>query len=223
MNYKEARESGYLMLPEGGYIFRTASGEGVAVPAIIIKTNGPIELFACGLGGRSHESIVRLTCNILELDLALNMIGVKAGKVPSRIDKAGSEKSRLLAFVRWQKGDDLVTYRSEDLIIHNERGENMAHVGWAYVGRWRELPDPTRTDGATHPILGASYSRSFLTTWTDDWTLLDNPLPDAADDSLYVANGDVLPPPGTPALIYFRKPTAEERDEILAAEKQHDR
>ena len=72
-----------------------------------------------------------------------------------------------------------------------------------------------------HRVLWASTSRSLITTWRDQTSLLDNPLPDAVDDALYIANHHLLPPGGTPVLIFFRAPTDKERAAILEIEKTY--
>jgi hypothetical protein len=59
-----------------------------------------------------------------------------------------------------------------------------------------------------------------VTTFRDKTALLDNPLEEAVDDTLFGANYMILPKPGTPVRIIFRSPTAVERTEIAELEKK---
>src|SRR5687768_76563 len=59
----------------GGFIFdrKDAAGRratGVAVPGIVLVTKGMVELFGCGVGGKEHETVLRLECDVQSLDLA---------------------------------------------------------------------------------------------------------------------------------------------------------
>jgi hypothetical protein len=58
-----------------------------------------------------------------------------------------------------------------------------------------------------------------VTTFRDRSALLDNPLPEAEDDTQFAANYAILPKSGTPVRIIFRPPTEAERREIAALEK----
>jgi hypothetical protein len=82
------------------------------------------------------------------------------------------------------------------------------------------VPDPAATAGKTYRILAASGSRSLLTTYRDPSTLLDNPLMDAVDDSLYVANYMVLPSSGTKVRVILRAPDEAAKKEIAKIEEE---
>lgn len=227
-NDKEAEKSGAILLPRGGYLVtkkHPSSGreiEIVAVHGIALVTQGPIELFGCGEGGKVHESVLRLDADISELNLALSMAKFRNGGVPG----AGGNPevrlgSRVLCFLRWKHEGREVTHRAEDLIINIRKHETMPRVGWTYVAAQMEVPDPSTGGEKKQLILAASATRSVLTTWRDPSTLLDNPLPDAEDDKMYVANSEVLPPPGTPVLVFFRHPSAKEMEEIREIERTY--
>jgi hypothetical protein len=58
-----------------------------------------------------------------------------------------------------------------------------------------------------------------ITTFRDVTALLDNPLPEAEDDTLFAANYMILPRSGTPVRVIIRVPSTAERDEIARLEK----
>ena len=185
-------------------------------------TKGLIELFGCGEGGKEHETVIRLESNIQALDLALTSAGLKRGRLPSKTDLSITDQgSRVLILVQWiDKDGKLVTYRSEDLIISVRRNAPMPRVGWTYVGGWTEVADPTSPKGEkTHKVLSAAGSRSLITTFRDRTALLDNPLEEAVDDTLFGSNYMILPRTGTPVRVILRSPTAAERGEISTLEK----
>jgi hypothetical protein len=220
---EEAKKAGYLTLKGGGYQFERKDGAvGVAVPGTILMNRGVVELFACAIGGKEHESVVRIECDIHSLDLALGLCDFKRGKVPAKLSSGEEQGERLIVLVQWTDGGKTVTHRAEDLILHAGLDRVMPRVGWTYVGDWVEVTDPmsTPTEKKTYKVLAAAASRSLMTTWRDSSTLLDNPLPDAIDDTLYAANPLVAPAPGTSVLVILRPPTKAEREEIAKTEKE---
>lgn len=212
----------------GGFIFERRDADnkrigGLVVPGLILVNRGLVELFGCGEGGKEHETVIRLETNVQALDLALTSAGFKRGKLPSRTDvNLQDQGSRVLILVQWvDKEGKVVTHRSEDLVVSIRRNTPMPRVGWTYVGHWMEVADPTSPKGEKkHKVLAATGSRSLVTTFRDKTALLDNPLEEAVDDTLFGANYMLVPKGGTPVRVIFRTPTAAERAEIAALEKK---
>ncbi len=222
------REDFVAPIQGGGFIFerRDVDGKrigGVVVPGVVLITKGLIELFGCGDGGKEHETVIRLEANVQALDLALTSAGLKRGKLPSKTDVSLADQgSRVLILVQWvAKDGSIVTYRSEDLIVSIRRNSPMPRVGWTYVGQWMDVADPTSPKGEKkHKVLAATGSRSLITTFRDRTALLDNPLEEAVDDTLFGSNYMLLPESGTPVRVILRSPTAAERADIAALEKK---
>jgi len=212
----------------GGFIFERRDADnkrvtGLVVPGLILVNRGLVELFGCGEGGKEHETVIRLETNVQALDLALTSAGFKRGKLPAKTDvNLEDQGSRVLILVQWlDKDGKLVTHRSEDLVVSVRRNAPMPRVGWTYVGHWMEVADPTSPKGEKkHKVLAATGSRSLVTTFRDRTALLDNPLEEAVDDTLFGANYMLLPKGGTPVRVIFRTPTAAERNEIAGLEKK---
>ena len=212
----------------GGFIFERRDLDkkrigGLVIPGVILRNRGLVELFGCGDGGKEHETIIRLESNVQALDLALTSAGFTRGRLPTKTDlNLADQGSRVLILVQWlDKTGKLMTYRSEDLIVSIRRNSPMPRVGWTYVGQWMEVADPTSPKGEKkHKVLAATSTRSYITTFRDRSALLDNPLEEAVDDTLFSANFMLLPPPGTPVRVIFRAPMAAERHEVAALEKK---
>lgn len=224
----ETRPGFVAALPNGGgFIFdrKDASGKratGVAVPGIVLVTRGMVELFGCGAGGKEHETVLRLECDVQSLDLALTSAGFRRGRLPSKgdVSEAG-QGSRVVILIQWTDADGkTVTHRSEDLVVSVRRNAPMPRVGWTYVAQWSEVPDPLSPKGEKkHKILAAANTQSYVTTFRDRSALLDNPMEEAVDDTLFAANYMILPKPGTPVRVIFRSPIEPELKEISALEK----
>jgi len=222
------REDFVAPIQGGGFIFerRDVDGKrigGVVVPGVVLVTKGLVELFGCGEGGKEHETVIRLDSNIQALDLALTSAGLKRGRLPAKTDLSLADQgSRVLILVQWvDKDGKVVTHRSEDLIVSVRRNGPMPRVGWTYVGQWMEVADPTSPKGEKkHKVLAATGSRSLVTTFRDRTALLDNPLEEAVDDTLFGSNYMLLPHTGTPVKVILRSPTAMERAEIATLEAQ---
>jgi hypothetical protein len=197
--------------------------QGVAIPGLILVTRGLVELFGCGEGGKEHETVLRLESDVQSLDLALTSAGFNRGKLPEGgTIKDPNQGSRVIILVQWtDQNGKTVTHRSEDLVVSLRRNSPMPRVGWTYVAQWSEVPDPAQPKGERkQKVLMAANSRSYVTTFRDRTALLDNPLEEAVDDTLFAANFMLLPPSGTPVRVIFRTPTTAERQEIEGLEKE---
>jgi hypothetical protein len=224
---KEVTQRGYIPF-KGGYIYELKddkggiSQSGIVVDGTILLDRGVIELLGCGSGGKEYESVLRLDADVQGLDLALSLIGLKRGPIPGRLaDPSLVQGSRVLVLLQWLTEDGkTVTHRAEDCIVNIQRKTPMPRVGWTYVGAMLPVPDPAATGGKTYRVLAAAGTRSLLTTYRDPSTLLDNPLTDAIDDSLYVANYMILPPMATKVRVILRAPEEPVKKEIAKLEEE---
>lgn len=224
---KEIAKRGFLPF-KGGYQYelRDAAGKiaqsGAVVDGRILLTHGLVELLGCGEGGKEYESVLRLEADIQALDLALQLSGLKRGPIPARLnDPTLPQGSRVVVLIQWEDdGGRTISHRAEDCVVNIHRQKAMPRVGWTYVGALLALPDPGAPSGKTFRVLAATGTRSLLTTYRDPTTLLDNPIEDAVDDTLYVANYMVLPKMGTRVRVILRAPDERGRQEIADAEKE---
>lgn len=209
----------FVRMPGGGYIHTAREGghevRRVVVPAALLMREGPIELFACGEGGKDHESIFRIEADVQQLDLALVLIGLRKGPTPDRADEQRRTGDRVAVLAQWEEGDRTVTRWSHDLILDTRTRQPMPRCGWTFVGTIAEIMDTVTGRPTGRHILLAAQSRSVVTTFRDTTSILDNPLSEpAADDERYVPNTELLPSAGTRVRLIFRAPfEGELRDE----------
>jgi hypothetical protein len=218
---EEIRKAGASPMPGGGYHVEKKGVPSVIVPGKVLMTRGVIELLGCAEGGKEHESILRLDCDIQALNLALILSRFTGGPVPEKLGQEDKQGSRIVVLIQWKDGDKVVTHRAEDLVINLKRRSTMPRVGWTYVGAFVEVENAVTPNAKEkQKVLAATGSRSLITTWRDGSTLLDNPLPDAVDDTAYAANHVVLPPSGTVVSVILRGPTKDESGAIATLEKE---
>lgn len=216
----EEKDKGIFLLNGGGRIYYR--DRMIALNGVSLLQRGPIELFACTEGGKDHESVVRLRCHPEALNLGLILLRLKNGPPPVKLGAAVvAQGDRVIVTIEWRGKDGaVIARRAEELIRRADRDETMPFVGWNFTGS-RFLPEVDPQTGQPVPgrsVFAATRYRSIITTWRDGTTILDNPLPEAEDDSLYVVNTDRIPPAGTKVRIVLRPPTEAERKEIADVE-----
>ena len=161
------------------------------------QLKGAIEYLACAEGGKSYESMLILHCEPREFYEALIQIGLKPG-ASAYDDESGKhmppkgDKVRL--FVEWEdsKGKTM-RFRAEELIYNRKTEKPMQDVDWVFTGsRFTEDPE------TEEQVLQAELTRSIISTHHGDQTvILQNPLSEAVDESIYEVNQKLAPKPGT--------------------------
>jgi len=173
----------------------------VTVSGMAHIQRGPIELVACAPGGRMHETLFVLECEPSSLNAAFVALGLQPG-TPARFEEGGKvtppKGTPVFLTIEWEKDGKPVRQRVEDLILNRRTDAPMQRGGWIYVG--------SRMD--THNQTGKSFfvadvTRDLVTTLFDGNTILDNPLPEGGDDSLFFAHPERMPPRGTKVRAIF--------------------
>ena len=161
------------------------------------QLEGAIEYLACAEGGKTYESMLVLHCGPTDFYEALLQTGLKPG-APAYDDGSGKhvppEGDKVRIFVEW-KGKERKTLRlrAEDLIYNKKTKKAMQHVDWVFVGS-RFMEDPETEE----QVLQAELTQNIISTHHGDHTvILQNPLSEALDESIYVVNQESLPEPGT--------------------------
>ena len=160
------------------------------------QLEGAIEYLACAEGGKTYESMLVLHCEPKEFYEALIQIGLKPG-APAYDDGSGKhvppKGDKVRIFVEWEdpKGNAM-HFRAEDLIYNKKTKETMQHVDWVFVGsQFTEDPE------TEEQVLQADLTGSVISTHHGDQTvILQNPLPEALDESIYSVNQEWTPKPG---------------------------
>lgn len=174
----------------------------VTVRGRVNMEEGLIELLACGPAGKTHESVLVLEVEAIHLQTALLLLGLEKGTgVKYQGDPASPTGDPVEVWVEWEESGTHRRHRGEDLVRNVRTGTPMEHTPWVFVGS-RFL----------YGTFAAEVDQSYVTTYHDPNTILDNPLPTGGDDEVYGVNSDLVPPKGTAVVVTFhaaRKKSAD--------------
>ena len=156
------------------------------------QTSGAIEVLACGLAGKVHESVFVLPVNALDLQAALLLAGLKAGAPMPEIGQGPPNGSPVDLFVDWQADGATRTARAESFVWNVEANAVVPDAPWTFTGS-------VVTDGQ----FKAFAAESFVVTYWDPYAIVDLPLPCGANDEILAVNSNAVPPYQTPVTIRF--------------------
>ena len=151
---------------------------------------GLVELLACGPEGKTHESVLVLEADPVDLNAALLLLGLKPGRPPRAPGKGAPEGPPVAVWVEWEAEGSPRRVRGETLILNRRSGEVLPPTPWTYTGAVGE-------DGN----LLAAREQSLVATFWDPSAVLNLPLPCGMDDEILFAHADALPPRGTPVTV----------------------
>lgn len=193
---------------------------------VCLKTGPALELMGCTRRGKTHESLLLFECEPEQLFLSLVILGL----VPTpQVNEFGQpialeRGERLVLEVSWKAADSpegdpsapaaqdgRVRRRVEDLIWDRVRQGAMPHVGWVFTGsRHVEVPAPPDWK-QTMKVFAATYAGNIAATFHDPDAILDTPLVEGGDDTVYLPYSERLPERGTEVIIHLR-PFVEGQD-----------
>lgn len=192
----------------------------VEVAGYVCLKEGPtLELLGCTRNGKTHESLLLFDCDPQHLNVALIMLGLEP---TPQVDELGQPIAletgeRVVMEVAWRAADapaedttapaavdGQIRRRVEDLIFDRLRQDAMPPVGWVFTGsRHVEVPAPPDWE-TLHEVFAASYTGNVAATFHDPDCILDTPLLEGGDDTIYNAYSARLPERGTPVVIHLR-------------------
>lgn len=186
---------------------------------ICMKTGPALEVLGCTRRGKTHESLLLFDCEPEQLYLALVILGLEA---TPQVDEFGQAVAlergeRVVLEVSWKVADapegdpsapppaaGRVRRRVEDLIWDRVRQAAMPHVGWVFTGsRHVEVPAPPDWK-KTMRVFAATYGGNIAATYHDPDAILDTPLLEGGDDTVYLPYSERLPERGVEVVIHIR-------------------
>ena len=205
----------------------------IEVKATICLKRGPaLELLACTRKGKTHESLLLLELDPADgpkhLATALILIGLEPTPQVNEFGESVelTKGERVEVEVSWAAEDTpaldssapaavdgRVTRRAEDLIWDKRRGAAMPHVGWVFTGS-RNVMVPKPPDFKTEmEVFAASYTGNIAATFHDPDCVLDTPLLEGGDDTVYVPYEARIPERGTACVVHLRALDEQPADE----------
>jgi len=166
----------------------------VTFPARVNLTQGVLEVLICTEYGKTHESLLSTKVDPLYLNVALLMLGLEGGRaVKYQGDPTTPVGSPVEIWLKAPEGDKEKLIRAEDWVFDTHKNRPMLHTDWVYVG------SVLTKDGFM-----AQREGQIATTFHDPFTLIDNPLPEGGDDTVYVVHTEKVPPRGTPVTVVIK-------------------
>ena len=160
-------------------------------PGRVVLREGVLELFVCARDTKEHESIVATETPGRLLHAAALMLGATPGRaVQYQGDPAPPAGTRVTFEMVYEKDGAETRVPAHTLIANEKTGEPMSDAGWVFVGS-----ETVATDRGAEYL--AEITGAYIVTYNDPSAIFDNPSAFGADDTVYVAHTERIPPIGT--------------------------
>lgn len=170
-----------------GTVHVDLASHSVVATGFINQIEGPVELFACGPGGKRHESVLVLQSDLLDLQTALLLLGLKSGPPMKGLGDGPPAGAPVRLFVEWDEHGQTRQVEAGRLLWDTDRQVRGLTVGWVFTGSVLEKGK-----------FMALAEESIIATYWDPWALINIAPPYGDDDERLAANDQGLPPIGTP-------------------------
>jgi len=154
---------------------------------------GAIELFACGPGGKTHESIFVLDLNPVDLQTALLLLGLEPGPPQKGLGQGPPRGAKLDIFVDWISEGETHTRRAEEFIFNTRRKRQERKTAWVFTGSVFDEGE-----------FKALAEQSLIVTYWDPWAIVNIGSKSGADDEILSVNKEAVPPLHTPVVIRMK-------------------
>lgn len=165
----------------------------VAAPGWVNMDGGAIELLACGPGGKTHESVLVIDVNPMDLQMGFLLLGLKPGTPPTALGEGAPTGPLLDVWVDWttEKGKAR-SLRAEQLVFNEQTRRALPKTPWVFTGSVFE-------DGE----FKAMAEQSLVATYWDPWAIVNIPLPCGSNDEILIVNRKTVPAAQTPVKVRF--------------------
>jgi hypothetical protein len=173
-----------------------------------LKVGPQLELLACSPRGKTYESLMVWLCEPQHLHLALLFLGLEPEKQIEHFGEQAELKKgqKVVIEVAWKdpKTGTEVRRRAEDLLYDNSRDGAMKRVGWVFTGsRMVDVRQPPHWD-TTKPVYASQITGTIGVTYHDPDAILDTPLAEGGNNTLFVAWSERLPERHTQVTVHIR-------------------
>ena len=166
------------------------------------SSRGLIELFATLPDpiGKTHESLIVL--NLKEAHI------LKSSFIAIHLNEGGGGElfgdpspiygDKVYIFVEWFWRGKKFRARAEDLIWDKKNNKSMPRTHWVYTGSYM-----AREKKESRLTFAADRNGALVATYYHPDAILNNPLSERVDDTVYYVNDLIVPPKGTPVTVVF--------------------
>jgi hypothetical protein len=164
----------------------------IQFPAEINMQEGLLEYAIVADRGKLHESLLSTDVDPLHVQVALTLLGLK-GRPDKSLEPNPAEPvgEKLRIEVEWTGPDGtLFRKRLEQMITDQSSGKAMRDMQWVFTGS-------RIVDG----VLMVLQERSLVAIYRDSLAMIENPLPEAIDDTIWFVRTSEVPSVGTPVKV----------------------
>ena len=190
--------AGATAMPKPDRVWVDKQHGQVMVDGVVSLRDGYLEMFACPVGTKEHESVVAVQTRAQVVHAALLAIGAQPGH-PVRFQPKFSPPSgaRIRVEVRWQDAHaKWQSLRAQQWVLDAATGQVMRQP-WVFAGSgfW--------TDPATGKQYYQADAGDFICVSNFTTAMLDIPIESSQSDDqrTFVANTKRIPPLGTPVRL----------------------
>ena len=169
-----------------------SAAKTVTATGWVNQTEGPIEVLACGLQGKVHESVFVLPLNPIDLQAALLLVGLKGGEPMPASGQGPPKGAPVDVYVEWQTDGQTQRARAESFVWHVQDNAPLPDGPWIFTGSMLK-----------EDRFMAFAEETLVATYWDPYAIVNVGHPAGADDELLHANPRTLPPYHTPVSIIF--------------------
>jgi len=152
------------------------------------QARGLVEVLACGEGGKTHESVLVLAVNPLDLQAALLLAGNRGGETMKGFGIGPPKGSPVDLWVEWTgKDGESHRMRAERFVKDAEAGGPLEEGPWVFTGSM-----------VWEGEFKALAEETLIATFWDPFAIINNPYSSGGNDDILFANDGTVPPEGTP-------------------------
>jgi hypothetical protein len=196
------------------------AARALSIEAAVLIKNELLEYVLVGPGGAAHESLFLTEVTPSLLNAGMLALGVEPGTnatwkgvepAPSLEERRAGKKpfevvppagDGFHVYAAWREGEEVYSYRVEDLIANLKTGRAMVRHVWVFLGSAFIEPSPGKEE-----VFAADVEQNLvnLTFFREGHTLATAALADCEDQSIWAANPWLLPERGARVRLIFAR------------------
>ncbi len=173
-----------------GSVWVDAGRREMIITGFVNQVAGPVEMFACGPAGKTHESVLVLMARPHDIQAGLLLLGAKHGPPMPDVGKGPPVGDTVRIKVTWSDNGIERSLPAEQLIKDVRTRKSVKHGAWVFNGSMT-------IDGR----FKAMEEESYIATYWDPWGIINIGSDIGSDDERIVVNEDRVPPLHTPVTV----------------------
>ena len=168
-----------------------------------VEQDLPLEVLICTEYGKTHEALFRTTVSPTYLNVAFKLLGCHGGKPRAGVGRPEIPVGSPVEIeVKWtDKAGKVETTEPETWIWNHKKKAPMEATPWTYTGSVFHMGK-----------FMAQATGTIVNLYVDPSTLVEPPIPEVRDDTVFGVYGKVVPPEGTAVELIFTALPEKEAD-----------